>query len=137
MYKHLVNYTRPSQQRHIVRIIVIVPLYSLCSFLSIFFHDQQTYFAIIRDWYTLFLIHCHLFCARLIASLLTFSYEAYALYQFFALCIELANGWKNMESAFVGTQETTWPLPFCCFTLRPSGCVLLLDRVGLFNLNVR
>lgn len=58
--------------------------------------------------------------------LLISSYEAYALYQFFALCIELANGWKNMEAAFVLRNERPWPLPCCCFNLKPTGKTLVL-----------
>ena len=36
-YKHLQHYSRPLLQRQIVRIIVIVPVYALCSALSLTF----------------------------------------------------------------------------------------------------
>lgn len=110
IYKHLTNYTRPNQQRHIVRIILIVPLYAVCSYLSLFFHEYQTYFAIFRD-----------------------CYEAYALWQFFALCLELANGWQNMEAAIVSRPERTWPMPFCCFLLKPSGKTLMWCQRGILQ----
>lgn len=58
------------------------------------------------------------------------SYEAYALYQFFALCLEFANGWKNMEAAFVLRNERQWPFPCCCFKLKPTGKTLVFFFSG-------
>lgn len=50
IYQHVNNYTRPTQQRYIVRIIVMVPIYAVLSYISLFFYEYQTYFAIFRDW---------------------------------------------------------------------------------------
>ena len=58
--KHLYNYTDPEQQINITRIIFIVPLYALISFLSLKYEDQSIYFEIIRDCYESFVLYCFL-----------------------------------------------------------------------------
>ena len=42
--KHYQYYHRPEFQRHIVRIILMVPIYSVCSFLSMIYYDSAVYF---------------------------------------------------------------------------------------------
>lgn len=51
---HLRCYSRPNEQRHIVRILFIVPIYAFDSWLSLLFftNDQYyVYFGTIRDCY--------------------------------------------------------------------------------------
>ncbi|PIN00781.1 hypothetical protein CDL12_26713 [Handroanthus impetiginosus] len=49
IYKHLLNYTEPTFQRYIVRIIFMVPVYALMSFLSLFLNKSAIYFNSIRE----------------------------------------------------------------------------------------
>eukprot|EP01090_Pellita_catalonica_P010804 TRINITY_DN22249_c0_g1_i1.p1 TRINITY_DN22249_c0_g1~~TRINITY_DN22249_c0_g1_i1.p1 ORF type:complete len:399 (-),score=58.04 TRINITY_DN22249_c0_g1_i1:57-1199(-) len=63
--KHLLNYTRPKVQRHIVRILFMVPIYATDSWLSLRFHDYALIFDLARD-----------------------SYEAYVIYEFFYLLVD-------------------------------------------------
>lgn len=54
IYMHLRCYSRPNEQRHIVRILFIVPIYAFDSWLSLLFftNDQYyVYFGTIRDCY--------------------------------------------------------------------------------------
>lgn len=54
IYMHLRFYSRPNEQRHIVRILFIVPIYAFDSWLSLLFftNDQYyVYFGTIRDCY--------------------------------------------------------------------------------------
>ncbi|KAG6751437.1 hypothetical protein POTOM_043625 [Populus tomentosa] len=44
IYRHLLNYTEPTYQRYIVRIIFMVPVYALLSFLSLIFPESPIYF---------------------------------------------------------------------------------------------
>eukprot|EP01084_Bolivina_argentea_P242373 406628_1 len=60
MIKHITYYTMPEQQLHIIRIIFIVPLYCLVSWLSMGFTDLSLYFETIRDIYEAFVIYCFL-----------------------------------------------------------------------------
>ncbi|KPM05757.1 transmembrane protein 184B-like protein 2 [Sarcoptes scabiei] len=53
IYQHLKYYSLPSEQRWIVRILFIVPIYGLDSWFSLlFFRDNYyVYFDSVRDWY--------------------------------------------------------------------------------------
>ena len=44
IYNHIQYYHKPEFQRHIVRIILMVPIYSICSFLSMIYYDDAVYF---------------------------------------------------------------------------------------------
>eukprot|EP01112_Ceratiomyxa_fruticulosa_P022204 TRINITY_DN8065_c0_g1_i2.p1 TRINITY_DN8065_c0_g1~~TRINITY_DN8065_c0_g1_i2.p1 ORF type:complete len:293 (-),score=25.47 TRINITY_DN8065_c0_g1_i2:138-1016(-) len=55
--KHLANYTDPNVQRPIVRIIGMVPLYALFSWLSLRFKDHALYLDLIRDCYEAFILY--------------------------------------------------------------------------------
>lgn len=53
IYQHLRFYSMPSEQKYIVRILFIVPIYAFDCWLSLlFFKDNYyVYFDSIRDWY--------------------------------------------------------------------------------------
>lgn len=91
IYKHLKFYTQPEHQRYIVRIICMVPLYSVYSLLSLVFHEHQIYFAIARD-----------------------CYEAYALYMFFKLCVNYAGGQDALIQHFLSQPKMRLTIPLCC-----------------------
>uniref|UniRef100_V5E396 DUF300-domain-containing protein n=1 Tax=Kalmanozyma brasiliensis (strain GHG001) TaxID=1365824 RepID=V5E396_KALBG len=56
IWKHLTYYTCPQQQRHIVRLLVMVPVYSIVSFLSYLFYKEALYYQTIRDCYEAVLV---------------------------------------------------------------------------------
>ncbi|ETO31882.1 hypothetical protein RFI_05233 [Reticulomyxa filosa] len=60
MFRHVQYYTRPEQQLYIVRILFIVPLYAILSWLSIRYHHLGGYFDSIRDIYESFVVYCFL-----------------------------------------------------------------------------
>jgi hypothetical protein len=72
IYKHLRNYTRPKLQRCIVRIILMVPIYSLCSWFSLMYLDHASIIDLFRD-----------------------CYEAFLLYQFFVLIVAFINEYED------------------------------------------
>lgn len=49
IYRHLLNYTEPTYQRYIVRIIFMVPVYATMSFMSLVMGDKSIYFNSIRE----------------------------------------------------------------------------------------
>ncbi|KAM0747580.1 DUF300-domain-containing protein [Meredithblackwellia eburnea MCA 4105] len=49
--KHLAFFYSPYQQRHIVRILFMVPIYAIASFLSYFYYKNALYFQLLRDCY--------------------------------------------------------------------------------------
>lgn len=64
IYRHLKHFTEPKPQTNICRILLMVPIYAIDSWLSIYFRHYSVYFDIVRD-----------------------AYEAYVLYQFFDLLV--------------------------------------------------
>ncbi|KAL2345559.1 hypothetical protein Fmac_006844 [Flemingia macrophylla] len=69
IYRHLLNYTEPTYQRFIVRIIFMVPVYALMSFLSLVLPESSIYFNSIRE-----------------------VYEAWVIYNFLSLCLAWVGG---------------------------------------------
>uniref|UniRef100_A0A3B5KRJ8 Transmembrane protein 184a n=1 Tax=Takifugu rubripes TaxID=31033 RepID=A0A3B5KRJ8_TAKRU len=60
IYTHLRSYTVPNQQRYIIRILFIVPVYAFDSWLSLLFINNEqyyVYFDSIRDCYEAFVIY--------------------------------------------------------------------------------
>ena len=57
---HLKSFSRPDHQTHIVRILLMVPVYALGSWLSLTFHEYDLYFDSIRDCYEAFTIYSFL-----------------------------------------------------------------------------
>lgn len=94
IYQHLRYYSMPSEQKYIVRILFIVPIYALdCWFSLLFFKDNYyVYFDSIRDWY-----------------------EAFVIYNFLALCYEYLGGEGNIMSEIRGRPiKTSWYYGTCC-----------------------
>ncbi|VDM74385.1 unnamed protein product [Strongylus vulgaris] len=133
IYQHLRWYSCPTEQRWIVRILFIVPIYAFDSWLSlIFFSDNvYIYFNSIRD-----------------------CYEAFVIYSFLSLCYEYLGGESNIMAeirgkpikptnyytctcCLAGKQYTIEFLRFCkqatlqfCF-IKPVMAVITLFLVGM------
>lgn len=93
IYRHLMNYTEPTYQRFIVRIIFMVPVYALMSFLSLVLPAASIYFNSFRE-----------------------VYEAWVIYNFLSLCL----GWVGGPGAVVlslsgRVLKPSWCLMTCCF----------------------
>lgn len=56
MFMHATHYSRPTEQRHILRILFMVPIYAMVSFLSIVFYYHSVYYEVLRDCYEAFAI---------------------------------------------------------------------------------
>lgn len=87
--QHLQHYSRPQLQKYIVRILVIVPVYALGSFLSLKFVNQALYFDTLRD-----------------------CYEAFVVYSFLALVLSFTGGESVCVLKMQGESDIThaWPL---------------------------
>lgn len=95
IYLHLRYYTCPSEQRWIVRILFIVPIYAFDSWLSLMFFSRENfyvYFNSIRD-----------------------CYEAFVIYNFLSLCYEYLGGESAIMSEIRGK-----PIKFVCLLLTNS-----------------
>lgn len=106
--RHLKHWTYPEGQTYIVRILLMVPIYSFSSFLSLLFAEHTIYFNLVRD-----------------------CYESFVLYQFFSLLVYYFDT-AMKENFDVANDETTGdfllyripfyhPFPCCCLPLiRPN-----------------
>ncbi|KAI3770728.1 hypothetical protein L6452_01870 [Arctium lappa] len=93
IYRHLLNYTEPTYQRFIVRIIFMVPVYALMSFLSLIFNESTIYFNSIRE-----------------------IYEAWVIYNFLSLCLEWVGGPGAVVLSLTGrVLKPNLCLMTCCF----------------------
>ena len=61
---HLSRYTQPAHQRYIIRILFMVPVYAVCSWISLLDRSAGIYLDTIRD-----------------------CYESWVIYNFLALCL--------------------------------------------------
>ncbi|KAI9082603.1 hypothetical protein K1719_035472 [Acacia pycnantha] len=92
IYKHLLNYTEPTYQRFIVRIIFMVPVYALMSFLCLVLPDSSIYFNSVRE-----------------------VYEAWVIYNFLTLCLEWVGGPGAVVISLSGRiLKPSWYLMTCC-----------------------
>merc|ERR1719489_491921 len=95
IYQYLRFYTNPAEQRWIVRILFIVPLYAFVSWLSLLFFSYDNYyvyFYAVRD-----------------------CYEAFVIYNFLSLCYEYLGGEGNIMSEIRGKPiKTDWATGSFC-----------------------
>jgi len=95
IYQYLRFYTNPAEQRWIVRILFIVPLYAFVSWLSLLFfsaNDYYVYFYAVRD-----------------------CYEAFVIYNFLSLCYEYLGGEGNIMTEIRGKNiRTSYITCTCC-----------------------
>ncbi|KAF8850591.1 DUF300-domain-containing protein [Acephala macrosclerotiorum] len=97
IWMHAIHYTKPYEQRHIIRILFMIPVYAAASFLSFWFYWQAIYFQVISD-----------------------CYEAFAIASFFALlCHYVAPDLHEQKMYFRSITPKKWVLPVnwwakCC-----------------------
>nr|CAD1816794.1 unnamed protein product [Ananas comosus var. bracteatus] len=97
IYRHLQNYTEPTYQRLIVRIIFMVPVYAVMSFLSLVLRDHSIYFNSIRE-----------------------VYDAWVIYNFLSLCLAWVGGPGAVVLSLSGrVLKPSWVLMTCCFPAFP------------------
>ncbi|TIB93342.1 DUF300-domain-containing protein [Wallemia mellicola] len=89
---HLGNYRMPLLQRFTVRILVMVPVYSLASLISLFSLDAAYWIDVGRDLYEAFVIYC-----------------------FFNLLVEYLGGERQLIISLMGRQSTAHMMPVSLF----------------------
>jgi hypothetical protein len=90
--EHLACFFDPDCQTKVVRILFMVPLYSMISWLSILFPSAATYLDLVRD-----------------------AYESYAIYAFFSLMLALMGGMDVLYRTLMVEERdpVTHFAPFC------------------------
>ncbi|KAF2100934.1 DUF300-domain-containing protein, partial [Rhizodiscina lignyota] len=90
--QHATHYSKPWEQRHIIRILLMIPIYAIVSFLSYLFYKYAIYWEVIRD-----------------------CYEAFAIASFFTLlCHYLEPTLHEQKNYFRRLQPRNWiwPVPW-------------------------
>ncbi|KAI0280625.1 DUF300-domain-containing protein [Russula aff. rugulosa BPL654] len=97
---HCRNYTKPAEQRQIIRVLYMPPVYAIISFFSYRFFRSYTYYSLIR-----------------------IVYEAITLSAFLLLLVEYVSSTSighSTEGALARKDKRPLPIPFCCWRFRPS-----------------
>ncbi|KAJ2621868.1 hypothetical protein GGI26_003711 [Coemansia sp. RSA 1358] len=95
---HLKNYTNPRQQRLIVRIILMIPIYSIISFLSYRFYREAPYYVAARN-----------------------CYEAFVIASFYMLLLQyIGDSSAEQKQAMISQRRLKWTFPFNCFAMNPA-----------------
>ncbi|KAJ5182686.1 hypothetical protein N7492_000302 [Penicillium capsulatum] len=93
IFGHATHYSRPIEQRHIIRILFMVPIYSLVAWLSIFYYHDAVSLQVLGD-----------------------CYEAFCISAFFSLmCHYIAPDLHSQKDYFRGIQPKTWLWPLSWF----------------------
>ncbi|KAF2791901.1 DUF300-domain-containing protein [Melanomma pulvis-pyrius CBS 109.77] len=87
--RHATHYLKPYEQKHIIRILVMIPIYAVVSFLSYLYYHHAIYFELLRD-----------------------CYEAFAIASFFTLmCHYIAPNLHEQKEYFRNVQPKNWVWP--------------------------
>ncbi|KAI8825289.1 organic solute transporter subunit alpha/Transmembrane protein [Fimicolochytrium jonesii] len=92
MFLHLKNYRRPDLQRLTIRILWMVPIYAIASFISLWSRGESDYIDTFRDMY-----------------------EGFVIYSFFLLCINYLGGERALLAMLDERMRThhLWPFNLC------------------------
>jgi hypothetical protein len=86
IFRHATHYLVPNQQRYIIRVLLMIPVYATVSFLSIVYYKHAVYFQVLRD-----------------------CYEAFAISSFFTLmCEYVAPGLHEQKKYFRALEPVNW-----------------------------
>ncbi|KAJ7482543.1 DUF300-domain-containing protein [Mycena latifolia] len=98
--QHCRNYTAPREQRQVIRILYMPPVYAVISFFSYRYFRSYTYY-----------------------SLIYVAYEAVTISAFLLLIIEYVAATAaghSAERALARKDKRPLPMPFCCWRYRPT-----------------
>lgn len=115
MYRHATNYTRPREQRQILRILLMVPVYSITTMFSYVWYWHAVYWEVGRDFY-----------------------EAFAIASFFALlCQYVGENLRTQKEFFAAEMEVKpWPWPATWFNRCCGGRFMKTPSNGLTWFNI-
>lgn len=111
IWTHLLYNPSAGIRKHIIRILMMVPIYALTSYLALVFNDQKLLFETIRD-----------------------CYEAFALYSFHCFLVEYLGGQQELANTLRSKAQIYHITPFCC--MQPwamGGKFVRLTTIGILQ----
>ncbi|XP_059061904.1 transmembrane protein 184C [Achroia grisella] len=91
--QHIFHYTKPSLQKHIIRILWMVPIYALNAWIGLEFPEQSIYMDSLRE-----------------------CYEAYVIYNFMKYLLNYLNDGQDLEAILESKPQVYHIFPLCCLT---------------------
>ncbi|XP_065358101.1 transmembrane protein 184C isoform X2 [Calliphora vicina] len=92
--QHVIHFTKPSLQKHIIRILWMVPIYALNAWIGLFFPKHSIYADSLRE-----------------------CYEAYVIYNFMVYLLHYLNLGMDLEATMLYRPQVHHFFPMCC--MRP------------------
>ena len=109
--KHAIHYNSPRTQKYIFRILGVIPVYAVCSCISLIAPPAAVVFLTLRD-----------------------VYEAFVVYSFFTLILEYAGGDYNCTERIKHLPPVPHPPPLCCLPpVRRDAHLLRLSKQGVLQ----
>ncbi|CCI42094.1 unnamed protein product [Albugo candida] len=111
IWTHLLYNPSAAIRKHVIRILMMVPIYSLTSYLALVFNDRKLSFETIRD-----------------------CYEAFALYSFHCFLVEFLGGQSVLANTLRSKPQVMHTTPFCC--VKPwamGGKFVRLTTIGILQ----
>ncbi|KAF9409332.1 hypothetical protein HW555_011276 [Spodoptera exigua] len=91
--QHVVHYTKPILQKHIIRILWMVPIYALNAWIGLEFPEQSIYVDSLRE-----------------------CYEAYVIYNFMKYLLNYLNEDHDLEALLETKPQVYHIFPLCCLS---------------------
>lgn len=88
---HKRHWVHPASQRHVIRILLMVPVYAISAWLSLAFVKLSAYIDFVRN-----------------------CYEAYVIWSFMLLLTEYLGGHTGVAGMMRIKLKQKWPIPMCC-----------------------
>ncbi|EAT79828.2 hypothetical protein SNOG_13028 [Parastagonospora nodorum SN15] len=109
---HALHYLKPYEQKHIIRILAVVPTYSILSFLSLLFYDKAVYLELLRS-----------------------CYDAFAIASYFTLmCHYIAPSLHEQKEYFRNVRPKPWIFPLRNVAIPRSGLTWFnILYIGIFQ----
>lgn len=108
--QHFFHKTHHPSQKRIMRILAMVPAYSVTSWISILFFEAAIYMEFIQS-----------------------CFEAYVIYCFLLLLTKYLGGHRGVEEVILLQDYIKLPLPFCCVKLEPKTKFVWYFKFGLLQ----
>ena len=112
IWQHLRHYTKPHHQRHIVRILLMVPIYAVTAWFTYRYVQLAVPLEFLRSMY-----------------------EAFVIYQFFGLLLQYLGESESEQKRNLDSKDPVpFLFPFSCWTMDPSSAHFLMDcRIGILQ----
>ena len=108
--QHFLHKTHHPSQKRIIRIIAMVPVYAVTSWISILFFQSAIYMEFIKS-----------------------CFEAYVIYCFLLLLTKYLGGHRGVEEVIRTKDHIKIPFPFCCIRLSATERSVWYFKIGLLQ----